>query len=128
MDISEFATTSLFRYTRIKIHVHLISELNILHRWLLDTVVKNYATLNNRTKQLQSCSHKCVQESQSVASDTPSRISVQSNPFKPIRDLLAVKVQINISYIFLCVCVCVYILFMLENKFEYEFFLYRRKV
>ncbi|XP_020277729.1 ADP-ribosylation factor-like protein 13A isoform X2 [Pseudomyrmex gracilis] len=61
------------------------------YKWLLDTVVKNYATLNNRTKQLQSCSHKCVQESQSVASDTPSRISVQSNPFKPIRDLLAVK-------------------------------------
>ncbi|KAL6426316.1 hypothetical protein ACFW04_009088 [Cataglyphis niger] len=67
------------------------------YKWLLDTIIKNYATLNNRTKQSQSCQRKNIQESQSVTSNTPSRISIHSNPFKPIKDLLVTKDEVLIS-------------------------------
>ncbi|EZA56590.1 hypothetical protein DMN91_002926 [Ooceraea biroi] len=68
------------------------------YKWLLDTIVKNYATLNGRIKQSQNSSQReRIQESQSVASNTPSRISVHSNPFKPIKDLLATKDEVAIS-------------------------------
>ncbi|XP_029664455.1 ADP-ribosylation factor-like protein 13B [Formica exsecta] len=67
------------------------------YKWLLETIVKNYAALNNRIKQSQSCQHKSIQESQSIASNTPSRISIHSNPFKPIKDLLATKDEVLIS-------------------------------
>ncbi|XP_011644714.1 ADP-ribosylation factor-like protein 13B [Pogonomyrmex barbatus] len=67
------------------------------YKWLLDTIVKNYAILNSRVKQLQNSQRKSIQETQSVASNTPSRMSVHSNPFKPIKDLLAAKDEVLIS-------------------------------
>ncbi|XP_011878611.1 PREDICTED: ADP-ribosylation factor-like protein 13B [Vollenhovia emeryi] len=67
------------------------------YKWLLDIVVKNYAILNSRVKQSQNCQHKSVQRTQSVASNTPSKVSVHSNPFKPIKDLLAAKDEALIS-------------------------------
>lgn len=64
--------------------------------------MKNYVTLNNRTKQSQrSQQHERVQDSQSVASNTPSRVSIHSNPFKPIKDLLATKVRASYIYIYM---------------------------
>ncbi|EFN69539.1 ADP-ribosylation factor-like protein 13B [Camponotus floridanus] len=67
------------------------------YKWLLDIIIKNYAALNNRTKQSESCQHKSLLESQSIASNTPSRISIHSNPFKPIKDLLATKDEVLIN-------------------------------
>ncbi|XP_014470304.1 PREDICTED: ADP-ribosylation factor-like protein 13B [Dinoponera quadriceps] len=67
------------------------------YKWLLDTVVKNYAALNGRTRQPQRIQRKRIQDTRSVASNTPSRASVHSNPFKPIRDLLAAKDEHAIS-------------------------------
>ncbi|KYN03570.1 ADP-ribosylation factor-like protein 13B [Cyphomyrmex costatus] len=64
------------------------------YKWLLDIIVKNYAVLNSRVKQLQSYQHKSIQRAQS---NTPSRISIHSNPFKPIKDLLAAKDEVLIS-------------------------------
>jgi len=76
----------------------------ILYRWLLDTIVKNYTNLNNRVKQSQNFVQcEKIQESESITSNTPSRISVHSNPFKPIKDLLATKV-INKHLLFKIVC------------------------
>ncbi|EFN89256.1 ADP-ribosylation factor-like protein 13B [Harpegnathos saltator] len=67
------------------------------YKWLLDTIVKNYTVLNSRTKQSQRSQCERIKDSQSVASNTPSRISVHSNPFKPIKDLLASKDELVIS-------------------------------
>ncbi|XP_011687400.1 PREDICTED: ADP-ribosylation factor-like protein 13B [Wasmannia auropunctata] len=67
------------------------------YRWLLDTIVKNYAVLNSRVKQLQNYQYKSIQREQSVASNTPSKVSIHSNPFKPIKDLLATKDEALIS-------------------------------
>ncbi|XP_071653295.1 ADP-ribosylation factor-like protein 13B [Temnothorax longispinosus] len=61
------------------------------YKWLLDIIVKNYAVLNNRVKQSQNFQHKSVQRAQSVVSNAPSKVSIHSNPFKPIKDLLAAK-------------------------------------
>ncbi|KAL0111636.1 hypothetical protein PUN28_013075 [Cardiocondyla obscurior] len=66
------------------------------YKWLLDIVVKNYTVLNNRVKQSQNCQQKSVQRAQSAASSA-SRVSIHSNPFKPIRDLLAAKDEPLIS-------------------------------
>ncbi|KYM76753.1 ADP-ribosylation factor-like protein 13B [Atta colombica] len=60
------------------------------YKWLLDIIVKNYAVLNSRVKQSQNCQYKNIQRTQSIASNT-SKISIHSNPFKPIKDLLAAK-------------------------------------
>ncbi|XP_012221906.1 ADP-ribosylation factor-like protein 13B [Linepithema humile] len=67
------------------------------YKWLLDTIIKNYTALNSRTKQLQNYQRVNIQAPQSVASNTPSRMSIHSNPFKPIRDLLATKDEALIS-------------------------------
>ncbi|XP_032682087.1 ADP-ribosylation factor-like protein 13B isoform X2 [Odontomachus brunneus] len=71
------------------------------YKWLLDTIVKNYVTLNNRTRQSQrprrDSRRNRVQDTQSIASNTPSRMSVHSNPFKPIKDLLATKDELAIN-------------------------------
>ncbi|XP_018314464.1 ADP-ribosylation factor-like protein 13B isoform X2 [Mycetomoellerius zeteki] len=67
------------------------------YKWLLDIIVKNYAVLNSRVKQSQNCQHKSIQRAQSIASNTPSKMSVHSNPFKPIKDLLAAKDEVLIS-------------------------------
>lgn len=67
-------------------------------RWLLDIIVKNYAVLTSRVKQAQNCQHKSVQRTQSVASNASSKVSIHSNPFKPIKDLLMVRRAINVNY------------------------------
>ncbi|KAG5328672.1 AR13B protein, partial [Acromyrmex charruanus] len=67
------------------------------YKWLLDIIMKNYAVLNSRVKQSQNCQYKSIQRAQSVASNTPSKISIHSNPFKPIKDLLAAKDEVLIS-------------------------------
>ncbi|XP_039305811.1 ADP-ribosylation factor-like protein 13B isoform X2 [Solenopsis invicta] len=67
------------------------------YKWLLDTIVKNYVVLNSRVQQSQNYQHESVQRAQSIASNTPSKMSIRSNPFKPIKDLLASKDEALIS-------------------------------
>ncbi|XP_012539375.1 ADP-ribosylation factor-like protein 13B [Monomorium pharaonis] len=61
------------------------------YKWLLDIIEKNYAVLNSRVQQSQIYQHESIRQAQSISSNTPSRMSVGSNPFKPIEDLLAAK-------------------------------------
>ncbi|XP_071864878.1 ADP-ribosylation factor-like protein 13B isoform X1 [Bombus fervidus] len=57
------------------------------YKWLLDIIVKNYTTLNTRLKNQNVQSERNI-EVQSVVLDSPSRLSVHSNPFKPIKELV----------------------------------------
>ncbi|XP_076656334.1 ADP-ribosylation factor-like protein 13B [Halictus rubicundus] len=65
------------------------------YKWILDIIVKNYIVLNNGLKDAQSSQIVRVPEAQDSISDTSSisRISAHSNPFKPIKELVAKKEQ-----------------------------------
>lgn len=64
-----------------------------LYRWLLDTISKNFATLDHRIKDSQNGVATRVLRKPSSTSNTLSRSSIRSNPFKPIRELLAESVS-----------------------------------
>ncbi|KZC09895.1 ADP-ribosylation factor-like protein 13B [Dufourea novaeangliae] len=71
------------------------------YKWLLDTIVRNYNVLNNKLKDAQNNQTVRMTEIQDTVSDTSSRISIHSNPFKPIKDLVAKKEEIlptNVSH------------------------------
>ncbi|XP_043270781.1 ADP-ribosylation factor-like protein 13B isoform X2 [Venturia canescens] len=59
------------------------------YKWLLDMILKNFATLDHRIKHSQNGLITRVQRKLSATSMTPSRASIRSNPFKPIQELLA---------------------------------------
>lgn len=64
-------------------------------RWLLDTILRNYTVLSNRVKQSQNIINEELRN-QRVTKDckySPPRLSVHSNPFKPIAELLSKKVK-----------------------------------
>ncbi|XP_076288220.1 ADP-ribosylation factor-like protein 13B [Lasioglossum baleicum] len=63
------------------------------YKWILDIIVKNYTVLNSGLKDAQSSQIMRVIEAQDSISDTSSisRISACSNPFKPIKELVAKK-------------------------------------
>ncbi|XP_033332374.1 uncharacterized protein LOC117223890 [Megalopta genalis] len=65
------------------------------YKWLLDIIVKNYTVLNNRLKDAQNTHIVRVTETQDSISDTSSRISTHSNPFKPIKELVVKKEQVQ---------------------------------
>ncbi|XP_076175421.1 ADP-ribosylation factor-like protein 13B [Ptiloglossa arizonensis] len=65
------------------------------YKWLLDTVVKNYSVLNNRVKDTQNVRNDKVTDVQATISDTSSRLSIHSNPFKPIKELVLEKEEIQ---------------------------------
>ncbi|KAK2580380.1 hypothetical protein KPH14_006135 [Odynerus spinipes] len=65
------------------------------YKWLLDTILRNYTALNNRVKESQSITNKEVRQRISTVTYSPSRLSVHSNPFKPIRELLSKKEENN---------------------------------
>lgn len=70
------------------------------YKWLLDIIAKNYVVLNNKLKGVQNAQNERNMEVQTTTFDTPSKLSIHSNPFKPIKELIAKKdgVQaINIS-------------------------------
>jgi len=59
------------------------------YNWLLDTISKNFATIDHRIKDSQNGVTARVLRKPSSTSNTLSRSSIRSNPFKPIRELLA---------------------------------------
>ncbi|XP_053980603.1 ADP-ribosylation factor-like protein 13B [Hylaeus anthracinus] len=65
------------------------------YKWLLDTVAKNYTVLNNRFKDTQNVRNDKVIEVRSTTPDTLSRLSIHSNPFKPIRELVMKREEID---------------------------------
>lgn len=70
------------------------------YKWLLDIIAKNYIVLNNKLKGFQNAQNERNMEVQTTTFDTPSKLSIHSNPFKPIKELIAKKdgIQaINIS-------------------------------
>ncbi|KAG7212950.1 hypothetical protein KM043_002291 [Ampulex compressa] len=60
------------------------------YKWLMDTIDKNYNTLHNRTKENQDLESGRVIQKENVLY-SPSKVSIHSNPFKPIRELLSQK-------------------------------------
>lgn len=46
---------------------------------------------------MQNYEHRSIQRTQSIASNTSSKMSIHSNPFKPIKDLLVEKDEVLIS-------------------------------
>ncbi|XP_046814792.1 ADP-ribosylation factor-like protein 13B isoform X1 [Vespa crabro] len=63
------------------------------YKWLLDTILRNYIVLNNRVKQSQNIMNEEL-KNQRITKDckySPPRLSVHSNPFKPIAELLSKK-------------------------------------
>ncbi|XP_043685552.1 ADP-ribosylation factor-like protein 13B [Vespula pensylvanica] len=63
------------------------------YKWLLDTILRNYTVLNNRVKQSQNIVNEEL-KNQRVTKDckySPPKLSVHSNPFKPIAELLSKK-------------------------------------
>lgn len=54
--------------------------------------MKNYTTLNSKLKSFQNAQYEKNIEVQSIALDSPSRLSIHSNPFKPIKDLILKRV------------------------------------
>lgn len=64
-----------------------------MRRWILDIIVKNYTVLNNGLKDAQSSQIMRVIKAQDSISNASSisRISARSNPFKPIKELVAKK-------------------------------------
>lgn len=54
--------------------------------------MKNYTTLNSKLKSFQNAQHEKNIEVQSIALDSPSRLSIHSNPFKPIKELILKRV------------------------------------
>lgn len=61
-------------------------------RWLLNTIAKNYQTLNNRV-QNDPIQRNEIPIRPNAASPTPSKTeSINSDPFKPIHTLLQPKV------------------------------------
>ncbi|XP_066599835.1 ADP-ribosylation factor-like protein 13A isoform X2 [Prorops nasuta] len=67
------------------------------YRWLLDTIIKNYTVLNARVKESQNLNNERVVESAFNNTNTPSKLSIHSNPFKPIKELLAKKANIAVN-------------------------------
>lgn len=63
------------------------------YKWLLDTIVRNYAILNSKIKShtAHNVRNERNAEVQSATLDSPSRLSVHSNPFKPIKELISQK-------------------------------------
>ncbi|XP_076239465.1 uncharacterized protein LOC143182388 [Calliopsis andreniformis] len=59
------------------------------YKWLLDIIIKNYSVLNNRLKDSQSIQIERIPEIQATTSSTLSRLSIHSNPFKPIKDVIS---------------------------------------
>ncbi|KAI4491348.1 hypothetical protein M0804_002740 [Polistes exclamans] len=67
------------------------------YKWLLDTILRNYIVLNNRVKQSQNIINEEL-KNRRVVKDckySPPRLSVHSNPFKPIAELLSKKEENN---------------------------------
>lgn len=64
------------------------------NRWLLDIVIKNYTVLNTKLKGSQNAQIERNTEVQSVVLDTPSKLSIHSNPFKPIKELVSKMVTL----------------------------------
>ncbi|KAF3427470.1 hypothetical protein E2986_03225 [Frieseomelitta varia] len=60
------------------------------YKWLLDIIVKNYTALNNKVKNQNVQGERNI-EVQSIALDSPSKLSIHSNPFKPIKELVLKK-------------------------------------
>ena len=71
--------------------VQFLLNINKLYRWLLDIIVKNYTALNNKVKNQNVQGERNI-EVQSIALDSPSKLSIHSNPFKPIKELVLKKV------------------------------------
>lgn len=69
------------------------------YKWLLDIIVKNYTTLNSKLKSFQNAQHEKNIEVQSIALDSPSRLSIHSNPFKPIKELILKREDIHTASI-----------------------------
>ncbi|CAL7934036.1 unnamed protein product [Xylocopa violacea] len=67
------------------------------YKWLLDIIAKNYTALSSRLKGVQNAHSERNSEVQSVVLDTPSRLSIHSNPFKPIKDLISKKEDIHVA-------------------------------
>ncbi|XP_043248884.1 ADP-ribosylation factor-like protein 13B [Colletes gigas] len=65
------------------------------YKWLLDIVAKNYTVLNNRLKDTQIARNDKVTEVQPTTSNTSSRLSIHSNPFRPIKELVLKKEEIQ---------------------------------
>lgn len=61
--------------------------------------MKNYSVLNNRVKDTQNVRNDKVTDVQATISDTSSRLSIHSNPFKPIKELVLEKVIHQILYL-----------------------------
>ena len=53
--------------------------------------MKNYTALNNKVKNQNVQGERNI-EVQSIALDSPSKLSIHSNPFKPIKELVLKKV------------------------------------
>lgn len=68
--------------------------INNFCRWLLDIIVKNYSVLNNRLKDSQNNQNEKATDIQVTTSDTSSRLSIHSNPFKPIKEVVSKKVRL----------------------------------
>ncbi|CAK9820741.1 ADP-ribosylation factor-like protein 13B [Anthophora plagiata] len=67
------------------------------YKWLLDIIVKNYSVLNSKLKACQNAQNEKNTEVQSMVLDTPSRLSIRSNPFKPIKELISKKEDIQVA-------------------------------
>lgn len=66
------------------------------YKWLLDTILRNYTALNNRVKESQSITNEELKNQRTTSlMYSPSRLSVHSNPFKPIKELLSKKEEVN---------------------------------
>lgn len=63
--------------------------------------MKNYTNLNTRLKNQNAQNEKNI-EVQSVVLDSPSRLSVHSNPFKPIKELVLKRVILLKIILFVC--------------------------
>ncbi|XP_034936057.1 ADP-ribosylation factor-like protein 13B [Chelonus insularis] len=67
------------------------------YKWLLDTIIKNYATLDERINTSQPTisvvnNHSCSRSKRpSISSIALSHISTHSNPFKPINELVMIS-------------------------------------
>ncbi|KAK0090952.1 hypothetical protein PV326_003958 [Microctonus aethiopoides] len=60
-------------------------------KWLIETISKNYSSLDHRIKASQTLSSSVnnnIRRKLSITSLTPSRASIHSNPFKPIREFI----------------------------------------
>lgn len=58
------------------------------YKWLLDTITKDYTVLNSRVKDSQSPKERRISRNSIPAGNSPSKVSVHSNPFKPIQELV----------------------------------------